>query len=296
VVVSEAPPWGRRLPERWVLDQRVEINGRATLAAGPDHVGVLSHATGGDLARCRRWRDFGRPLGMGDELRAAIVDEHGCWGSFELFRASDERPFDGDDARLVGDGARIVAPALRRGRMTPQPDQAHPPLAGVVLVDRDLRPQGVTEAARAWFALLDARRQPERTPLPLPVYGVVGRLLAAEVGEAPDRAPRARVRTSTGGWAVVEAARLDGGDELVAVSIRAAGPADDVDLVSRAHGLTARESELLMLVLEGLDTHELATRMFISAYTVKDHLKAVFAKLNVHSRRELVSELFGRRA
>jgi DNA-binding CsgD family transcriptional regulator len=42
-----------------------------------------------------------------------------------------------------------------------------------------------------------------------------------------------------------------------------------------------------------MDTRELARRMYISAYTVKDHLKSVFAKLGVHSRRELVSQRFG---
>lgn len=161
---------------------------------------------------------------MGDELRAAIVDDHGCWASFELFRSSDDRPFDGDDARLAGDAARILASSLRRGRITSHAHETPSSPTGVVLVDGNLRPQGVTDAARAWFALLDARQKPERTPLPIPVYGVVGRLLAAEAGEDADRPPRARVRTSVGGWALVEAARLDIAKDLVAVSIRGAAP------------------------------------------------------------------------
>ena len=49
-------------------------------------------------------------------------------------------------------------------------------------------------------------------------------------------------------------------------------------------------------MLEGLDTRELAKRMFISSYTVKDHLKSVFDKAGVHSRRELVTGLFGQAA
>jgi DNA-binding CsgD family transcriptional regulator len=36
--------------------------------------------------------------------------------------------------------------------------------------------------------------------------------------------------------------------------------------------------------------------MFISRYTVNDHLKSVFAKLGIHSRRELITGLFGQRA
>jgi DNA-binding CsgD family transcriptional regulator len=33
--------------------------------------------------------------------------------------------------------------------------------------------------------------------------------------------------------------------------------------------------------------------MFISRYTVNDHLKSVVAKLGIHSRRELLTGLFG---
>jgi DNA-binding CsgD family transcriptional regulator len=74
------------------------------------------------------------------------------------------------------------------------------------------------------------------------------------------------------------------------------GAADVLALVSRVYGLSARERELVRLLLTGLDTRELATRMFISRYTVNDHLKSVFAKLGIHSRRELVTGLFGQTA
>jgi DNA-binding CsgD family transcriptional regulator len=295
VVVSDAPPWGPRLPERWILDQTIrEINSRAVLARGPDHVGVLSAATSGDLARCYRWREMGQPIGMGDELRAAVVDDHGCWGSFELFRASDDRTFDSDDALLLRDAGRILAPAFRRSRLPPPAtDASDPAETGVLLIDNELRPGGVTQAARSWFGLLDAGQKSERTPLPIHVYGVVGRLFAAEAGDDPHRPPRVRLRTNAGRWAIVEAARLDNTADIVAVTVRSAQPGDVLTLVCRAYGLTARERELVALVADGLDTREVAQRMFISVYTVKDHLKSVFGKLGIRSRRELVTGVLG---
>lgn len=51
--------------------------------------------------------------------------------------------------------------------------------------------------------------------------------------------------------------------------------------------LTPREREISMLVQEGLDNAEIAEKLFISIYTVKNTLKKVFVKLNIKKREEL---------
>ena len=89
---------------------------------------------------------------------------------------------------------------------------------------------------------------------------------------------------------------MEGVTNAIAVSVHEASAEDILSLSARAHGLTAHERELVALVLEGLDTRQLAARMFIAPYTVKDHLKSVFDKLGVHSRRELVTGMFGQDA
>jgi DNA-binding CsgD family transcriptional regulator len=195
------------------------------------------------------------------------------------------------------DAAQILARPLRQaGFSATDQGGVEPGQTGVLLVDEHLQPQGFTQAAREWLALLNAREQPEPTPLPTHVYAVVGRLLAAEAGDDPERPARVRVRTRAGRWAVIEAARFEGIDGAIAVSVHAATAEDMLALVGRAHGLSARERELVAFVLEGLSTRELAERMFISRYTVQDHLKSVFDKLGVHSRRELVTGIFGEAA
>jgi hypothetical protein len=101
----------------------VKSASQSAVTRGRDHVCVLSAATGGDLARSRRWRECAQPAGMGDELRAAVVDDHGCWGSFEALRASDDPPFDAEDAHLMRDAARIPAGRLRQASVSATDDR-----------------------------------------------------------------------------------------------------------------------------------------------------------------------------
>jgi DNA-binding CsgD family transcriptional regulator len=75
--------------------------------------------------------------------------------------------------------------------------------------------------------------------------------------------------------------------------VRAATHDEVFDLLCRAHDLTPRERQLVALMLDGLATKQLAQALRISPYTVKDHLKAIFAKTGVRTRPELMSRLAG---
>jgi DNA-binding CsgD family transcriptional regulator len=55
--------------------------------------------------------------------------------------------------------------------------------------------------------------------------------------------------------------------------------------------LTSREQDICHEVIAGHSTPDIAGRLFISAHTVQDHLKSVFAKVGVRSRSELVARL-----
>jgi DNA-binding CsgD family transcriptional regulator len=75
------------------------------------------------------------------------------------------------------------------------------------------------------------------------------------------------------------------------VVIEPAPSAELAPLLLQAHGLTPKEAEVARLVLLGYSTKQISAALFISAHTVQDHLKSIFDKLGVGSRRQLVARL-----
>jgi DNA-binding NarL/FixJ family response regulator len=72
---------------------------------------------------------------------------------------------------------------------------------------------------------------------------------------------------------------------------RAAGPRATA-LRLETYGVTAREREVAALLAQGLSNAEIAAAMVVSPYTVQDHVKSLFEKTGVSSRRELVARIF----
>ena len=79
----------------------------------------------------------------------------------------------------------------------------------------------------------------------------------------------------------------------IAVTIETASPAQRVDLFSRAHGLSPRETDLMAALVRGSDTRQLARELYVSQNTVQDHLKSIFAKTSTRNRRMLMARAFG---
>jgi DNA-binding NarL/FixJ family response regulator len=71
-------------------------------------------------------------------------------------------------------------------------------------------------------------------------------------------------------------------DEFAVTLRRSEGPAEGTGALSR------RELEVLTLVARGLNNRAIADTLFISENTVKNHIRNIHEKLQVHSRMEAV--------
>jgi DNA-binding CsgD family transcriptional regulator len=83
-----------------------------------------------------------------------------------------------------------------------------------------------------------------------------------------------------------------GAEIRTAVTLEPARAPELAQLIADAYGLTGRERRVAELVALGLPNAAIAGRLYLSIYTVQDHLKAMFEKLGVSSRGQLVARLF----
>ncbi len=265
-----------------------DANKWTDLARSRDGARTLIEATGGDLGRSARYRDIFGPLGLSDELRVVLRSRGTCWGFMCLHRGGSEG-FSPEETQFIVRVAPYLAEGIRLGLLVREADGADREDApGLVLLADDGSVVGTNGPADRW---LDELRDPGfGRLLPIEVYAI-----AAELRRGVDSAalpPRLRVRTRAGRWVVIHASWLGlRARETVAVIIEPAAAVEIAPLLMAAYGLTPRERTVTGLVCHGLSTREVASRLHLAEHTVQDHLKSVFTRTGVRSRRELVATI-----
>lgn len=259
---------------------------------------LLSTATEGRLERSLVWQELLAGCDVTDVASLAFRCRHGCWGFLDLWRYSARGPFTATEADYLTAVAKPITEALRRCQAATFTLPAQVPASGgpaVLVLSPELTVKAQTSETDAYLRLL-VPPDAYRVPIPAGAYNVAAQLLAVEAG-IDDHAPRARVQLSAGVWLTLRAARIGArspsSDQDIAVTIEASSPAERMSLFARAFALSARESELLGLLVVGADTRRIAQRMFLSENTVQDHLKAIFSKCGTSNRRTLLARVVG---
>ncbi len=274
---------------------REDVNKFAGLAESADPVASLDRATFGQRPASARYREIMGPLGLGDELRAALITKNRCWGVLCLHREDASHGFDAREIDLIRRISPHLAEGLRRavtvGPVAASSASASAAAPGIIVLDANLAVMSMSQEAEQWLAEITEADWPPASELPIPVYAAAARLARLEQGPATVPPPATvRLRSRTGRWLSLHASRLCGPPApQIGVVIEPTPAAHVSSLLLSAHGLTQAQSRVVALVIRGHSTRQIVGELHISANTVQEHLTAAFDKFGVRSRRELVA-------
>lgn len=269
-----------------------DVNKISDVARSDSGLSTIHDATGGDPSSSPRWQAKVQ-LGGDQEMVAALrTRTGGAWGAVSLYREPDQPLFDATEKRFVQQAATHLAEGARRALLFGEAtDPQGPQAPGLLVLTADWQVESSTPGTQQWLAELpDA----DGNRLPAAVLTVAGQALrTAEHGDRPGEVAMARVLSRSGRWVVLHGAALMSGEQRrVAVIVEPAHPARITSLLMSAYELTERERDVTQLVLQGASTTDIATELFVSPHTVQQHLKSVFDKTQVRSRRDLVGKVF----
>lgn len=284
------------IPSDWLAQEYYEddVNNLAAVARSARGISTLHEATSGDPTSSPRWQ-ANMALGGDQEMIAALRTQAGdVWGALGLYRDQGQPLFDATELAFIQSVAPYLAEGARRALLAGEAvDPEGPRAPGLIVLSGNWEVESTTPGVEHWLAELpdgdwDAGK------LPSSVLAVAGRALrTAEHPDEPGQVAVSRVLSRSGTWVVLHGASLvAGGTRRVAIIVEPAHPARIAPLLMAAYGLTEREQQVTRLVLQGSSTAEIASRLVVSAHTVQQHLKSVFAKTGVRSRRDLVGKVF----
>jgi DNA-binding CsgD family transcriptional regulator len=284
---AEVPglPW-ERLPELIRWRYLTVVNRPDQLLGGPAR--SLLGATD-EPAESLVWTHVQRDLGIVDTAVVAFGDRYGAWGYLELLRTSG--PFTDAELALLSDLRPAVTAGLRAAiaRTFAEPaEDLRTTGPAVIVLGPDLVVRSQTDDAGAALLQLLPPDEP-MAPIPAAAYNIGAALIAQEEG-VPVGEPWSRVHLGGNRWVTVRASRLG---QDIAVSIEPSTPTERMDLVARACGLSSRETEVVALLVIGLDSREIADQLFLSEHTVNDHVKAALAKTGARTRQVLLARVIG---
>ena len=276
-----------RMPRLLEVECGADVNQIPALAATPTGVSTVHRATDGQPWRSTRYNDVLEPSGLGRELRAVLRDRTSAWGGLILLRETSAPDFSDDELSLVADIAGELGRAIRRSLLLGDVARRDPPDAPGIAVLRqadELDAEIVSGSARRWFADVDDGYL-GGAEVPFVVVTLATRARLHPTGPVVTR-----LRSRSGRWLTLHAEALDA--DRVSVIVEPTRPFELAAVICDAYGLSPREREVARLAVAGHSNKDIAGLLWLSQWTVQDHLKKVFEKLAVHSRAELTARLF----
>jgi DNA-binding NarL/FixJ family response regulator len=209
-----------------------------------------------------------------EPIRTLIVDDHA------LFRRGLEMVLDTEpDIELVGEASDGEEAVLKAGESLPD----------VILMDIRMPRSSGIEACRALKELVPSAKivmltisDEEEDLFEAIRAGASGYLLK----DIPLDEVAGTVRAVNGGQSLINPSMA--GKLLTEFAALARRDEEEPPQQVPAPRLTEREIQVLRLVARGMNNRDIAKELFISENTVKNHVRNILEKLQIHSRMEAV--------
>ncbi|MFL6139061.1 MAG: response regulator [Frankiaceae bacterium] len=212
------------------------------------------------------------PVAIGDPIRVLVVDDHA------LFRRGLEMVLEQEpDIEVVGEASDGTEAVERAVETTPD----------IVLMDVRMPKRGGIDACTA---IKDA----------VPSTKIIMLTISDEEADLYDAIKAGAMGYLLKEISIEEVASairaVNGGQSLISPSMASKLLNEFASMIKRTDErqqlptprLTDREMEVLRLVAKGMNNRDIAKQLFISENTVKNHIRNILEKLQLHSRMEAV--------
>lgn len=261
-----------------------------------------------DLVRSEYYNDFLKPQAIRFQMSIFLRSEQRLLGILSLFRPQGARRFSTLDISKANLMASYLAGALKKAMVSRKMDERESfidsivdrlPCKGVMVLDTYLEPIYQDQSAAMIMSELNGGTRHEDAPsqpVPEEIYLQCGNLMdSIECGQNPEPL-RYHFHLVTPGRNCKVSVHLrllvrPGKSPLMLVILDPAEQLCSLFPPTTNHGLTKRETEVTSLLSKGLTNKGIAEKLFISEYTVENHLRSIYRKMGVKNRTSLVHKL-----
>lgn len=272
-----------------------------------DHVFSTGHVMSArELDRSEYYNNFLRPQSIRYQLIIYLRSNGKLLGTMGFCRAPGEKDFSARDfakAELLGSQlGGALEKAIFIGKVAKSSEIINSmctdlPYKGVMVLDESLEPVYMNEEALKAISCLGGGQHVLNDavpPVPEEVYAMSQNLLES-AGAKSGRAPVVKIdlKNKGTGESVSSAFRVINSSQNTHLCLVYFGQNESTALLqqSKKLGLSRRELEVAGLVCEGLENKQIGEKLFISEYTVQNHLKSIYEKLDVRNRTSLAHKV-----
>lgn len=261
------------------------------------------------LVKTEYYNDFLKPQNIHNQLSIYLMSGNHFLGAAVLFRSKNWPDFSSVDKAKAELIAPILTTALERAiaiKKNERLEQAIHSIAvellyeGIIILDQSLTPlyfNGIAFETISRLHRLNRQNRSFPPDLPDVLHAPSAELVASTKNSEPNELPcikRSLITTKSGEKVNVHFRVLvdEKNTPLILICLNPNNQMLKTVTSLKQCGISPRELEIIRLIAEGKKNSEIAKLLFISKYTVENHLRSIFRKMNVNNRTALAQKLY----